>query len=369
MGRMLFVLSNLAMLFMLSACDGDNDSHDSIHAKTYGIVSGSDGLLVFTSAKGKTWTQMDVPADLSQANFYGVAFSPKAPEKVWADAQHPNAIMTSTDTGKTWKRYEGDLEGCLPSRIEAADMDTAWVSCTSEGNQPFALKTDDGGTTWVRQDAGPPLEEADISMQGLSVVSPHVAWMTAGYGSGNSHRGLVLRTIDGGVIWEQKVNAQGGNDQLPPDLPYLAVAAISADEAWVVSAHSNTQGSSIYFTADGGSTWTLQAENLVGSGNDLNDIRIADGVVWIAGDMGTVFRSVNGGTAWEEFNTPSGGYNFGIAALDGATAWAVSSTSGSAPGGIVHTDDSGKTWDKQSYTPKSEVQSLLDVAFETEKNF
>ena len=138
-----------------------------------------------------------------------------------------------------------------------------------------------------------------------------------------------------------------------------------------MSGHRNndTQGSSIYFTADGGNTWTLQAENLVGSGNDLNDVRIADNVVWIAADMETVFRSADGGASWEDSTPCPGGTISGLLRWTVFEAWAVSSTSGTAPGGIVPTDDSGKTWDNQPYTAKSKYQVLSDVAFETEKMF
>lgn len=308
---------------------------------------------------------MEVPTDLTNAFFGGVAFSPKAPQKVWVASQRPNAIITSTDLGKTWNSHEGDLKGCLPSRVEAADLYTAWVSCSSDGNQPFVLKTENGGRTWTRQNTGPPLERESIILQGLCVVSPEIVWATGGYNSGT--RGLVFRTVDGGDTWESRIRPEGGEDQLPADLPFLEVAATSADEAWIVTAHTsdNTQGSSVYHTIDGGSTWTLQAKDLVASGNDLNDIRIVEDVLWIAGDWGTVFRSVDGGVTWERFNTGSSGYNLGIAALDGAAAWAVSSGDG-GEGDIVHTGDRGKTWNKQSYPAKSTYQLLADVAFEKE---
>ena len=233
----------------------------------------------------------------------------------------------------------------------------------------MALKTVDGGEKWIPQEAGPPLTEDEIILEGLSVVSPQVAWMSGGYGPSTEYHGLVLRTIDGGETWESKVKAEGGDSQLPPDLPYLGVAAVSADEAWVVSAHNPQQGSSVYHTTNGGDTWILQAENLITKGTDLNDIRIVDNVVWIAGDMGSAFRSTNGGAIWHGFYTGASGYNMGIAALDGERAWAVSSGSYPAPGDIVSTVDSGKTWARQSYPVKSRQQYLGDVAFVTERLF
>ena len=368
MGKIPSVLLVLMTAIWLFGCGSENDSNTPKPLKTFGIVGGDEGLLLFTEDKGTNWTQMAVPEHVSGAGFAGVAFSPKAPSKVWATAQGPNAIMTSDNYGKNWTLYEGDLHGCEPVCVESADTHTAWVTCSSNGNQPFALKTEDGGTTWIRQNAGPPLIDGDISLQGLCVVNSKVAWMSAGYGSSSATHGLVLRTIDSGDTWESKVKTDGGEDQLPPDLPYLSVAATSADEAWVVSAHNDSQGSSIYYTADGGSTWSLQGKDLIGP-YDLNDIRMKDGVLWIAGDNATVFRYADGGTSWDEFNTAAAGYNLGIAALDGTAAWAVSSGNGSAPGDIVHTGDSGKNWESQSYPMKSSSQFLADVAFESEPVF
>ena len=368
------ILALLWVSFSAFGCHGDSSQNNPIEAKTYGIVSGDDGLLVCTSTKGTTWSQMVVPEDLSQASFSGVAISPGIPDgvvdKVWVVSSQPPAIMTSADEGKTWNVYDGELYDCIPHFIEAADTETAWISCNGGNSiQPLALKTVDGGENWIPQEAGPPLTENEIILEGLSVVSPQVAWMSGGYGPSTEYHGLVLRTIDGGETWESKVKGEGGDSQLPADLPYLGVAAISADEAWVVSAHNPQVGSSVYHTTDGGDTWILQAENLITSGTDLNDVRIVDNVLWVAGDMGNAFRSSNGGAIWHGFDTGASGYNMGIAALDGERAWAVSSGDGSAPGDIVSTVDSGKNWAKQSYPATSAHQALGDVAFATERLF
>ena len=110
----------------------------------------------------------------------------------------------------------------------------------------------------------------------------------------------------------------------------------------------------------------MQAHDLIGALFDLNDIRIAGGVIWVAGDNGTVFRSTDGGVSWEDFNTATSGYNVGVAALNGTTAWAVSTGGGGGSGDIVNTNDSGKTWNEQPYPEKKEFHLLSDVAFEKE---
>lgn len=72
----------------------------------------------------------------------------------------------------------------------------------------------------------------------------------------------------------------------------------------------------------------------------------------------------DGGLSWEIFQTAATGYNVGIAALDGTTAWAVSTGGGGGSGNIVNTNDSGKTWNIQPYPEQNEFHLLSDVAFE-----
>ena len=107
------------------------------------------------------------------------------------------------------------------------------------------------------------------------------------------------------------------------------------------------------------------AHDLIGP-FDLNDINIVGGIIWVAGDNGTVLRSTDGGVSWYIFSTGTSGYNVGIAALRGTTAWAVSTGGGGGSGNIVNTNDSGKTWNKQPYPEQNEFHLLSDVAFEKE---
>ena len=114
-----FILAVFWISFSVFGCDGDSSQNNPIEAKTYGIVSGDDGLLVSTSTKGTTWSQMDVPEDLSKASFSGTALSPGVPDglldRVWVASREPPAIMTSTDEGKTWNVYDGELYDLHPA--------------------------------------------------------------------------------------------------------------------------------------------------------------------------------------------------------------------------------------------------------------
>ena len=85
------------------------------------------------------------------------------------------------------------------------------------------------------------------SLRGVSAVSRNVAWASGTHGT-------YLRSIDGGRTWmaAQVPDAAG--------LDFRAVAAFSADEAFLMSAGPGEQ-SRIYHTADGGQHWQLQYSN------------------------------------------------------------------------------------------------------------
>jgi photosystem II stability/assembly factor-like uncharacterized protein len=85
------------------------------------------------------------------------------------------------------------------------------------------------------------------SLRGVSAVSRRVAWASGTHGT-------YVRTIDGGDTWTPA--------QVPDAaaLDFRAVAAFSADEAFLMSAGPGEQ-SRIYHTGDGGRSWQLQFTN------------------------------------------------------------------------------------------------------------
>src|SRR5580692_4791133 len=91
------------------------------------------------------------------------------------------------------------------------------------------------------------LSHTTEGLRGVIAISRKVAWASGTHGT-------YLRTVDGGVTWTPA--------QIPDAaaLDFRAVAAFSADEAFLMSAGPGDQ-SRIYHTADGGQHWQLQFTN------------------------------------------------------------------------------------------------------------
>ncbi len=91
------------------------------------------------------------------------------------------------------------------------------------------------------------LSHTTEGLRGVIAISRKVAWASGTHGT-------YLRTVDGGLTWTPA--------QIPDAaaLDFRAVAAFSADEAFLMSAGPGDQ-SRIYHTTDGGQHWQLQFTN------------------------------------------------------------------------------------------------------------
>lgn len=164
-----------------------------------------------------------------------------------------------------------------------------------------------------------------------------------GYAAG--HDGVVLATRDGGETWKL-LRATPGVEQ-----PILSMHFDSLEHGIAVGLY----GWAIE-THDAGRTWT---DLKVASGEEadrhlLHMFATARGSLFIIGEGGTIFRSVNRGKSWEGTNTGGkGSLWYGVALSDG-TLLACGMR-----GHLYRSSDDGKTWQAvDSHT----TQSLTGIA-------
>lgn len=191
---------------------------------------------------------------------------------------------------------------------------------------------------WVEKPTG-----SDARFRGLAPVSAQVAWV-AGFD------GTVLRTTDGGRSWR---DVSPGGDTAA--LEFRDIEAFDAQHAVVMSAGSGGD-SRIYWTANGGRTWTQGFRNhaadafydCIGFWDRRHGLAMSDPV------HGTfrILVTKDGGRSWAK--RPASGMP---PALDGEFGFAASGTclvtagksdawiaSGGTAARVFHTTDRGRTW-------------------------
>ena len=192
--------------------------------------------------------------------------------------------------------------------------------------------------SWESQRSG-----TDARLRGISVVSDTVAWASGA-------RGTVLRTIDGGRVWQALTIPDAAG------LDFRDIDAMSERVAYVLSI-GNGPASRIYKTTDGGQTWTLQFQNsepaaffdAMAFWDEQRGIAFSDAI----GGEFLIMRTVDGGAHWTR--VPPGALP---PALENEGAFAASGTNvavfgrqhvwiatgAAARARVLRSTDAGATW-------------------------
>lgn len=224
-------------------------------------------------------------------------------ELAWVVGQHGTIIHTA-DGGNSWETQPANTSKDLLN-VDAASDKVVWA-----GGTDILLKTEDGGVAWK--------EVNNVNIGGslqAEAVEPLIAWV---YGSG----GTVDKTVDGGAAWQEQALSMGADyiidrvsciSALNPDVAYATVIANHKDEIGDFSV--------IFRTVDGGTTWnnTFPA----GSGQfDLFAVTVADvDTAWAGGLFGTVLKTDDGGNTWVQQQALTDNIVNAMVSTNDQTAW------------------------------------------------
>ena len=296
----------------------------------YGIASG--GLYKSTDAGG-SWTELS-------ASIYSFEFDPQDPGRIYAGSNN-GILRKSTDRGSTWTDLTtGSSWGVKSIAVSHTDSNTVYAG--TMGNWDFPgdgiFKTTDGGLTWFPADSLLPSDNFYELV--IDPILPETVYAGT-MGSGMYVADGVWRSTDGGLSWEA---ANGG---LPPYSGIHMLKAVPGQSGHLyTSVYNFEESSGLYESTDFGVSWTevdlgfdpgrtgplefcpQETDALfIGTGGGLlkmtswYDRAALIGVVPVAinavaidpydpdivyaGGL-TIYKSSNGGSSWDIFNTGLG---------------------------------------------------------------
>ncbi|MBT5709771.1 hypothetical protein HOI71_01920, partial [Candidatus Poribacteria bacterium] len=267
--------------------------------------------------------------------FYDVAFV--SPTEGWAVGNTVGAetslIAHTTDAGATWEHQDSGVIEPLRRVAFRGPLRGLIV-----GESGIVLMTDDGGATWRRSRVG-----AQDTYFDMHVPATGRMWIVGDFGA-------AYTSDDGGETWERRANGL-----IRASL--RAVWFADDDTGWVA-----TWDGRIYRTADAGMNWSQQALPQSAAGAEVTRLRFADTRNGLAiGDRRAVLVTVDGGETWEhvtegsnERHTTTYGqvrapgdeplHSFMLydMAFAGQGIWLAGDM-----GAVLHSPDGGATWRHQ----------------------
>lgn len=242
-------------------------------------------------------------------------------------------IVKSLDGGLTWTAANQGLENLYVGSL-FMHPDDPDILLAGAGNSQYyqgdgVYRTTDGGGSWQQT-----LADDIITAVEFARSDPKIAYA----GSANA----IYRSADGGLTWQQ---AAGGDDGWgSPGVRAGIPIDIQVDPADPTRLFVNNYGGGNFFSADGGSTWSIASRGYTGA--QTRDIAVdpdAPGRVFAAARSG-LFLSADGGTGWVgRSHAPASSLEWNAVAIDPSDSKHIVA-SNNWNGVIVESNDSGQTW-------------------------
>lgn len=234
------------------------------------ILAGFSGGGIFKSTDGGVNWQA-VFDNQAQLAIGDIVFDPINPNIVYAGTGDPqissipfngNGIFKSTDSGETWQ-YLGLEQAGVISKIELNPTNTNEIYAATMGN-PYQrtpergiYKSINGGQTWqkvlhISDQAG----ACDLVMNPQNPLVLYASFWdrirsneeTLAFGD----HARVYKTTDGGVNW---VQLGGGLPQQPMCRTGLAISNTNPDKVYAIFVDTTYNMGGVWKTVDGGTTW------------------------------------------------------------------------------------------------------------------
>ncbi|MCE7935660.1 MAG: hypothetical protein DYG96_13870 [Chlorobi bacterium CHB2] len=255
---------------------------DSLHCMAIaGYGFGYASIVRATTDGGTTWKTVhhdDDAPPLDALNYNAIAYPTPAVGLIACDS---GVVLRTQDTGKTWKRFQ------LPTQENLFS-----IAMNGENN---AVLMNFPSSIWRTNNQGDSWDSINISLNKESAIefvhhlSPSTIITTLNSYLGDS---ATLISNDTGKTWQRYL------------YPTNSRSIVFLDSLTGWSCGSKPTGKGFYnnfvtHTTDGGKTWNVQLDSLIGEPFGLGDIAFADRKNGLAVGTGAkMLRTTDGGATW-----------------------------------------------------------------------
>jgi photosystem II stability/assembly factor-like uncharacterized protein len=244
-------------------------------------------------------------------------------------------LSRTDDGGSTWLRQVvGTTSGI--NDIYFRDKENGFLLA---GNTIFA--TQDSGTRWSESRRFLPTEFDGASVELYSVRFPN---KKKGWVVGSVSRGdriidsILVFTDDSGTTWQRQ--------SAPSRLELIHVDFVNDKRGWIVGA-----GGTILYTQDAGQSWIKQSSGTTATifHIDFRDEKRG----WAVGERGTILRTSDGGATWSPVAAPVRSTLLSVQFVSDEEGWIIGRS-----GTILRSQDGGQTWIQQESPTKQNLYAL-----------
>jgi photosystem II stability/assembly factor-like uncharacterized protein len=230
-------------------------------------------------------------------------------------------ILYSDDEGQSWTQADVPVSLAITS-VTFAGNGSVWAAA----HDGFLLHSDDGGATWTVKLSGP-----DVARLSVGAIETQVARLQAELEAASDAEDIEWALDEAMFALDEAMLAVDEGMTTP-----LLKVWFDGDVGYALGAYNV-----FLATRDGGATWASHSARL--DNPDKYHLygmaRSKAGTLLVAGEAGTLLRSLDDGETWERIDTPYPGSFFGAAAASDSSLLVFG-----LRGNIYRSSDEGASW-------------------------